>query len=124
LIAQPRADFPAGQLAEALAYLRDHREDVDSGTRREIAQALAGRRVSPLLLRFFGEDHPAIAVPLVGSAKLPAEEWLQLLPSMSMTARALLRHRRDLDRDVANALAAFGPSDFVLSGSEQADAGE
>jgi len=117
LLAQPR-DWPEGdQLVEALAYLRSHRNEVSVETRKSIARSLAGRRVSPLLLRFFGEDHPSVASPIVGTACLEADEWLDLLPAMGVTARSLLRHRRDLDPRVRQALAAFGPSDFVLSGS-------
>jgi signal transduction histidine kinase len=116
LLAQPRAHSASDRLEEALTFLRAHREEIPSQIRREIAQSLGGRRTSPLLLRFFGEDSPAIAAPVIGTAQLPAEEWLELLPSMGPTARALLRHRRDLHPEVEQALAAFGSSDFVLSG--------
>jgi signal transduction histidine kinase len=117
LLAQPRIHSHSAELAEAIAFLRKHRGVVDAATRKEIAHTLAGRRVSPLLLRFFGEDDPSIAIPIVGTARLAAEEWIELLPSMSVTARALLRHRRDLPPEVGHALASFGASDFVLSGS-------
>ena len=115
LLAQSRVEAHGDRVDEALAYLRDHRDDLPPMQRKEVAHSLAGRRVSPLLLRFFGEDHPSIATPLMGTARLSADQWLDLLPTMSMTARALLRHRRDLDSEVSQALAAFGPSDFVLS---------
>ena len=115
LLAQSRVEAQGDKVDEALAYLRDHRDDLQPAQRKEVAHSLAGRRVSPLLLRFFGEDHPSIATPVMGSARLSADQWLDLLPTMSMTARALLRHRRDLDSEVSHALAAFGPSDFVLS---------
>ena len=113
-----RRDYPdPGQVGQALVYLRDHRDDVDRVTRREIALSLAGRRVSPLLVRFFGEDDPVIAAALVATVRLPAAEWIDLLPRLSVTARSLLRHRRDLEPEVAQALAAFGATDLVLSGS-------
>lgn len=117
LIAQPGRGGPSDLLDQALAYLRQHRDAVPLGTRRDIARSLAGRRVSPLLLRLFGEDLPAIAAPVIGTARLAPEEWLALLPAMTPTARALLRHRRDLAPEVAKALAAFGASDFVLPGA-------
>jgi signal transduction histidine kinase len=117
LLAQPRPQAASDQLVDALAFLRAHREEVPARLRKEIAQSLGGRRTSPLLLRFFGEDSPAIAAPIVGTARLLPEEWLELLPAMSPTARALLRHRRDLHPEVEQALSAFGAADFVLSGS-------
>jgi signal transduction histidine kinase len=48
--------------------------------------------------------------------RLAAEEWLDLLPSLTPTARSLLRHRRDLPEEVRHALAGFGGSDFALAG--------
>lgn len=118
LLAQPGRSPQSASVEEALAYLRRHRGDLDPSLRKEVANSLAGRRVSPLLLQFFGEDHPSIAIPIFGTVRLSAEEWLDLLPGISMTARSLLRHRRDLDSEVTHALAAFGPSDFVLSTSK------
>jgi hypothetical protein len=116
LLAQRRDRRTSEQVEAALCFLREHRDEVDPATRKEAAVALSGRSVSPFLLRFFGEDHPSVAIPLVSSARLSPDEWIDLLPSMSVTARALLRHRRDLHPEVAKALAAFGSSDFVLPG--------
>jgi signal transduction histidine kinase len=41
---------------------------------------------------------------------------LSLLPSITPTARALLRHRRDLAPQVVRALDSFGPTDLVIPG--------
>ena len=49
-----------------------------------------------------------------GRARLTSAEWQQVLPRLGPTARALVRHRRDLTPEVRQALGAFGPSDFVL----------
>ncbi len=117
LLAQRRDRGADGEAAEAYAWLQSRRDSIPAETRRATAAALAGRRIAPLLLRFFAKDQPAVAAPLLGAALLEAEQWLELLPSMSPTGRALLRHRRDLDPDVAHALASFGSSDFVLAGS-------
>ncbi|MDB5697536.1 MAG: histidine kinase [Alphaproteobacteria bacterium] len=117
LLAQRRDHLPSREVDEALAFLRLHRGEIDGRVRKDIARALSGRRVSPLLIRFFGEDHPAIATPIISTARLSADEWLDVLPAMSPTARALLRHRRDLPSEVTQALGAFGSSDFVLSGT-------
>ena len=117
LLAQRRDRCADGEAVEAYAWLKARREAIPAATRRAIAASLTGRRIAPPLLRFFAEDQPAVAAPLLGAALLDAEQWLELLPSMSPTGRALLRHRRDLDPDVAHALASFGSSDFALAGT-------
>jgi signal transduction histidine kinase len=113
LVAQGRSasDLPT----EALAWLREHRKQVPADSRREVARALAGRRINPAALAFFAEDAPAVAAPLLAGARLEPREWLDLLPRLGPVARGLLRHRRDLPREVVHALAAFR-ADFALSG--------
>jgi signal transduction histidine kinase len=122
LIAQRRSSRSGREEAEAYAWLQAHRAAIPAATRRDIAASLAGRKVAPALLAFFAGDHAAVAAPLLGSARLETGEWLDLLPSISPTARALLRHRRDLDAEVAQALASFGASDFALSGTVMEEA--
>ena len=125
LLAQRREAEPSGESAAAFSWLADHRSAVSVDTRRDIARSLSGRRVAPTLLRFFAGDHPTVAAPLIGGARLDREDWLSILPSLTPTGRALLRHRRDLDPDVVHALASFGASDFALSGTVAEDvAGE
>src|SRR3954468_16040462 len=102
--------------ADAFAWLRDARARLPAALRRQAAESLSGRRVSPGILAFFAEDQPQVAAPLLAGARLPAEAWLDLLPSLTPTARSLLRHRRDLPSDVGHALAGFGGSDLALSG--------
>jgi signal transduction histidine kinase len=115
LLAQRRDPDASPEAARALEWLRAHREGVPLQTRRAIAASLAGRRVSPAVIGFFGEDSPTIAAPLIGGAILDWDEWLALLPRLSPTARSLLRHRRDLAPEVEQGLASFGHADFVLS---------
>jgi signal transduction histidine kinase len=117
LIAQRKDPETSREAATALAWLRRNRSAIPTGARMETARALSGRRVSPAAIAFFGEDSPPVAAPLIAGARLLSEEWIALLPSLSPTARALLRHRRDLGGDVAQALASFGHSDFALSGT-------
>jgi signal transduction histidine kinase len=121
LIAQGRGGD--GAEADALDWLRQWRRLIAPETRREIGRALAGRRVSPAILAFFGEDQAGIAAPLLGGARLEAEQWLDLLPRLTPAARGLLRHRRDLPPDVVHALASFGAGDFVLAGEVAVAAG-
>lgn len=122
LLAQRRDSAPSDETDRAYAFLTSHRDDVDFFTRQEIARSLTGRSVAPDLLGFFAQDHPAVAAPVVAGARLGEEQWIELLPLMSPTARSLLRHRRDLGRIVEHALTSFGASDFVLSGTVDASA--
>jgi signal transduction histidine kinase len=122
LVAQGRSE---GEYhSQALAWLRANRARIPAEARREVARALAGRRLSPAALAFFAEDLPAVAAPLLAGARLGADEWLELLPSLGPVARGLLRHRRDLDPDVVHALAGFGAGDFALGGQVAAPADE
>ena len=114
LVAQGRSD--AATRAEALAWLRRNRDHVSASVRREVAEALAGRRVDPAVLALFGEDLGAVAGPLFAGVTLETAEWLDLLPRLGPVARGLLRHRRDLPADVVHALAGFGAADFALGG--------
>ncbi|HZG45190.1 MAG TPA: HAMP domain-containing sensor histidine kinase, partial [Allosphingosinicella sp.] len=120
LLAQGRHDGAGGEAERAYAFLRNHRSEVELSVRQQTAAALAGLRIDPALLTFFGEDHPVVAGALLRGARLTGAEWIELLPSLTPTGRAILRHRRDLPSEVAQALASFGPSDFVLGTSVEA----
>jgi signal transduction histidine kinase len=117
LLAQRRSVRLSDQALHALDWLRARRLEVPADTRCAVARSLSGRRVSPAAIAFFAEDKPTVAGPLISGALLTRDEWIALLPSLTPTARALLRHRRDLGPDVAQALASFGPTDFALAGA-------
>jgi signal transduction histidine kinase len=121
LLAQGRGEDEAW---EALDWLRESRPKLPAEVRRRIAESLSGRRVWAEILAFFAEDRAEVAAPLLAGARLEAGEWLDLLPSLTPTARSLLRHRRDLPTDVRHALAGFGGSDFALSGNTEAAGAE
>ena len=113
LLAQRRG----GEAPDALEWLGRARGRIPSAMRAEIAAALGGRRVSPDVIAFFAEDSAAVAAPLLRSARLSGPDWLAVLPRLGPTARALLRHRRDLPAEVVHALGSFGSTDFALSGT-------
>ena len=118
LLAQRRGGGEGDSVEHALIYLRHHREEAGLALRQQAARTLVGRRIHPRLLAFFAEDHPSVAQPLIATCSLSAGEWLALLPELSPTSRGLLRHRRDLEPEVEQALSAFGTSDLVLSSPE------
>ncbi|HYI48200.1 MAG TPA: histidine kinase dimerization/phospho-acceptor domain-containing protein [Allosphingosinicella sp.] len=116
LLAQHRPETGSGAAGPAYALLRGTRAAIDPEIRRESARSLAGRTLNPDLVAFFAEDAPFVAAPLIAGARLAPEDWVAILPRLGPAARSLLRHREDLDPEVTNALAAFGPSDFVIEG--------
>ena len=122
LLAQQGDEEASDEVDAALDWLQDHRGDIDVATRQEIARSLTGRNISPLLFRFFAEDSPSIAAPLIAGARLSATQWVELLPLLTQTSRALVRNRRDLDPAVAQALASFGSSDIGIPGTVDASA--
>ena len=105
----------------AYALLRETRGAVAMAVRTQAARSLAGRRVDPDLVAFFAEDNASVAAPLIAAVRLAPADWIALLPRLGPAARALLRHRDDLDPEVRQALSAFGASDFVLEGAGAAD---
>ena len=122
LLAQQGEDPDDRQRGRGFAALRELRREVDPAIRAQSARALAGQAIAPDLLAFFAEDNAAIAAPLFARARLDRRAWLALLPRLGPAARALLRHREDLDPTVKHALELFGPSDFVLESKAPADA--
>lgn len=121
LLAQGGSDEEGSEAEAALAWLRDHRSELDRDTRREIARSLAGREIAPLLFVFFAEDSPSVAAPLIAGARLRPDQWVRILPSMTQTGRALLRNRRDLSPTVNQGLASFGSSDLGIHGTVAVD---
>ena len=117
LLAQRREQGDSEELDAALAWLAEHRGEIDTATRQTIARSLAGRAVSPLLFAFFAEDVPSVASPLIAGARMARSEWLAILPRLTQTGRALLRNRRDLDPAIQQALASFGSADLGISGT-------
>lgn len=117
LLAQGRDAAGSEQTARAYDFLRAHRAEIPVGQREQVASALAGLPVDTQLLTFFTEDHPSVASAMLRGARIDADAWIAVLPTLSPTGRATLRHRRDLPDAVADALASFGPSDFVIEGT-------
>jgi signal transduction histidine kinase len=122
LLAQRRQGWEGPVRDRAFFLLREMRDGIDPAVRRQAARALAGQAVAPDLLAFFAEDSASIAAPLFALARLDRISWFALLPRLGPAARALLRHREDLDPAVKHALSAFGPSDFVLEKGASAEA--
>lgn len=100
---------------EAIETLKTLRPDVPPSVRAASARALAFANPPAAVVRLFFDDEPSIAAPVLRTAMLRSEEWIDMLPGMSPTARSILRHRRDLAPEVSRALESFGPDDFRLT---------
>ena len=98
----------------AIARLRLLRQAVPVEVRAASARALAFAKPEAELVGFFAEDVLAIAAPVLRTATLEPEDWLALLPRLTPSSRAVLRHRRDLPVEVQRGLQSFGQTDFVL----------
>ncbi|RHW16249.1 sensor histidine kinase [Sphingomonas gilva] len=122
LLCQPSlAAADADMLVDAV--MRVHASIPVDG-RREAARVAAFGAPPPALVVLLANDRPVVAADLLATVRLGKEAWGEVLPQLSPVARGILRARRDLDPDVAVALASFGPVDFVLPGSTVAEAGD
>ncbi len=99
---------------QAFALLDEWQADVPADIRMQAAHSLAGRRIPAWLCAHFAEDSPEIARPVLLGVDLDPDDWIDLLPQMRGSSRALLRHRDDLAPEVTEALSQFGAADLVL----------
>lgn len=100
--------------ARAMSTLRGIRGQVPVAVRAASARALEFADPPAPLVRLFAVDELSVALPVLRSARMNSADWIQLLPDLAPTGRAVLRNRRDLGPIVKRALEAFGPIDFVL----------
>lgn len=100
--------------AETLSRLRVLRDQVPVGVRAAVARSFALAQPPVALVALFAEDEPGVAAAALRVARLPAQEWMALIPQLGPSGRAALRRRDDLDLEVERALASFGPTDFAL----------
>ncbi|TVV72603.1 sensor histidine kinase, partial [Sphingomonas solaris] len=114
ILAQTSVEAGAMPAPDVVAVMRGLHDGVPLPTRVAAAAALAGRRVHPVVVMLIAGDRSAKVASLIGRVRLDDMAWLALLPCLPVTARALLRERRDLSPLVRIGLACFGPSDFAL----------
>jgi signal transduction histidine kinase len=98
----------------AFALLDEWQRDVPIDVRAEAARSLSGRHIPSWLCAHFAEDVPEVARPVLLGSFLDSEDWIELLPEMRASSRALLRHRTDFDTEVRDALNQFGSVDMIL----------
>lgn len=99
---------------QVLQRLRALQAQVPATVRGASARALAGAEPPLALVALLACDEASVGTPLLRHLHLSEDDWTTLLPLLSPTARAVLRHRRDLSPAVVRALESFGAVDFVL----------
>ncbi|HVI98744.1 MAG TPA: histidine kinase dimerization/phospho-acceptor domain-containing protein [Sphingomonas sp.] len=104
---------------ETLARLTTIRDAVPVAVRAASVRVITHGTPPAPLVRFFAADDVSVAAPLLRSARLSDDEWIEILPTLSPAGRSILRHRRDLGAVVARALESFGSVDFVLPAAEE-----
>lgn len=108
----------------AFSKLDEWQAEVPAEIRLETALSLSGRMLPAWLYALFAEEEAEIARPVVLHATTDTDDLIEMLPQMRASSRALLRHRRDLDPAVREALERFGASDMILENRTAAGEGE
>lgn len=124
ILAQDRGTIDPGLRETAVSKVTEWRDEIPAATRLVAAKAVSFHCQSPALVALFGGDQPAIAAPVLNTARLSVAQWEELLPKLPLPSRALLRERRDLPTDVSRMLSAYGPSDLALPVAEAAVSSE
>lgn len=101
LLAQGRAGAIDRSTDRAYEVARAMRPEIPLAVRAAAAQACLDRRVPARLVGFFAEEVPEIAGPLLSQVQLRADEWLSILPDLSVFAKGQLRAREDLPPELA-----------------------
>ncbi|MHA6722847.1 sensor histidine kinase [Sphingomonas sp. RS2018] len=101
-------------VGRAVAALSELRDAVPLTVRSASARALFGASPPAPLVTLLAQDDIAVGAPVLRSATLAPDDWSALIPTLTPTARAILRHRRDLPVEAIRALESFGSVDFVL----------
>lgn len=113
LVGQSREIAPE-DVARALARIHELRGIVRAEDRLSAIRAMQGRLVSLALVQYFASERSDIAVAAIRAAFLSEEDWLVLIPKLSVSARGALRHRRDLGPAAERVLASYGAGDLAL----------
>lgn len=114
ILAQQRPMIPRETHKLALERASSWRHQVPVARRRAVAVAIAPYCQSPEIVQLFAKDLPSVAAPLLTQVRLSVRQWAEILPSLPVMARALIRERRDLPIIIGQMLKSYGSSDFAL----------
>jgi signal transduction histidine kinase len=95
---------------------------IPAGRRAAIIREPGMRLRNAELVAFLAAQEPAIASAAMASARLSAFQWEDAMPTLSLPARALLRHRSDLPEATVELLARLGVRSLGLPEPDRAAA--
>jgi len=107
-------DAKGEMVAAAYARLTEISEILPAIEQSRIVREPWLRLRDPVLVAHLAGGEPQVAAAVMAAARLRESEWLELIPSLPVTARGFLRHRRDLPGPVRRLLARLGVQDLVL----------
>lgn len=106
---------PGANADSAYARLADLRQAIPPEEQALILREPGLRLRNPVLVQFLAEGDTKVAAAAMATARLPESAWEALIPRLPVTARGLLRHRRDLPPTALRQLERLGVGDLVLS---------
>jgi len=114
LLGSAPPDVASQQIATAYARLGEIEHELTALDRAQIIGEPWLRLRNPRLIGHLARGEPQVAAAAIATARLDETQWLELIPELTVTARGLLRHRRDLPDEVRRLLARLGVGDLVL----------
>ena len=99
----------------AFARLDELRSRISADEQASIMREPGLRLRNPRLIEFLVNGPAKTAAAALAAARMAETHWEVLIPRLSITARGLLRHRRDLPRGAMRQLKRLGVGDLVLS---------
>jgi two-component system, OmpR family, sensor kinase len=114
LLGKTAADTGSTRLDPAYDRLVTLAGELPAASRADILRGSGLKLRSAALIAFLADDEPAIASAAIAAGELDEQQWIDLVPALPVTARGLLRHRRDLGPVVEARLARLGVSDRGL----------
>lgn len=89
---------------------------IPASERAAIIRDPAIRLANPRLVARLAEQEAEVAAAAMASARLAEADWMELIPTLPVRARGLLRHRRNLGTGPQDLLTRLGIGDLVLTG--------
>jgi signal transduction histidine kinase len=106
------------QLEAAYGRLAELSRRIGAGERAAMLEEPGLRLRSTRLVAALATAEPQVASAAIRRAELTREDWLDLIPALPITARGMVRHRRDLGPDVEVLLGRLGIVDRGLPVAE------
>lgn len=114
LLGTTPSEAHGGQLDSAFDRLAQLARSITADNRARLLRHSGLRLRSPRLLAMLAQDEPPVAAAAIAAADLQVDQWLDLIPALTVRSRGILRHRRDLGPRVEDRLSLLGVRDQGL----------